>query len=65
MVLDQEKSSPSNPQIYIINNNIMDPPGVFIVFGILHFYTDTDTDIVTGTVGTLLHRPGLDPGTSK
>ena len=44
---------------------IMDPPGVFIVFGILHFYTDTDTDIVTGTVGTLLHRPGLDPGTSK
>ena len=44
---------------------LMDPPGVFIVFGILHFYTDTDTDIVTGTVGTLLHWPGLDPGTSK
>ena len=41
----------------------MDPPGVFIVFGILHFYTDTD--IVAGTVGTLLHQPGLDPGTSK
>ena len=49
----------------------MDPPGVFIIFGIFKFfffffffYTDTDTDIVTGTVGTLLHRPGLDPGTS-
>ena len=39
--------------------------GLYCFFGILHFYTDTDTDIVTGTVGTLLHRPGLDPGTSK
>ena len=47
----------------------MNPPGVFIVFGILHCYTDTDTDtdtdIVTGPVGTLLHRLGLHPGTSK
>ena len=44
----------------------MDPPGVFIVFDIFTFFcTDTDTDIVAGTVGTLLHRPRLDPGTSK
>ena len=55
----------SQKDLYIYIYIIMDPPGVFIVFGILHFYTDTDTDIVTGTVGTLLHRPGLDPGTSK